>query len=216
MKMKWEVCNSLVHNTAKSGFARVNFKIKFTSEKRKAVTLTTYSSTQVFFIFSKDERLQGNLLTQRITTLIWSLCEQSVQRTPVYLLRGANKKKLYWDDESLIWVLKLYIQRCLQKSLIAWPAQTLGMPCISQTSGKVPLRCLKLLAIGRAWLLRFAQLKCWVCSSCLIEFKTYRWDPITPSWTTAVKTSQVKFINKIFFCHLKIPDMLNFMNILAT
>lgn len=93
MKMKWEVCNSLVHNTAKSGFARVNFKIKFTSEKRKAVTLTTYSSTQVFFIFSKDERLQGNLLTQRITTLIWSLCEQSVQRTPVYLLKGANKKK---------------------------------------------------------------------------------------------------------------------------
>lgn len=118
MKMKWEVCNSLKHNTAKSGFARVNSKIKFTSEERKAVPLTTYSSAQALFIFSKDQTLQGNLLTKRITTLIWSLCEQPVERRPVYLLKGANKK-LYWGNESLIWVLKLYAQRCLPKSLIA-------------------------------------------------------------------------------------------------
>lgn len=52
------------------------------------------------------------------------------------------------------------------------------MPCNSQTSGKVTLRCLKLLAMGRAWLLRFAELKCWVGSYCLMEFRTHRLDPI--------------------------------------
>lgn len=67
-------------------------KIKFTSEKRKAVPLTTYSSAQALFIFSKDQTLQGNLLTKRITMLIWSLREQPVERRPVYLLKGANKK----------------------------------------------------------------------------------------------------------------------------
>lgn len=54
MKMNREVCNSLKHNTAKSGFARVNFtsevKIKFTSEKRKAVPLTTQVPKHFLFL----------------------------------------------------------------------------------------------------------------------------------------------------------------------
>lgn len=49
MKMKQEVCNSLKYNTAKSGFARVNFKIKLTLKREKLYLSQCIQASKHFY-----------------------------------------------------------------------------------------------------------------------------------------------------------------------